>query len=71
MADLLGVIYLVTGGIVAGRVFVRLVAHTKPNEVPVLCVVTLLAWMAWPLAWGIMRATDQAAVKALKGDEDE
>ena len=71
MSDLLGVMYFIVGGFVAGRVFVRLSPETERKEFYVLLIVTLLAWLGWPLAWGIMRASDAAAIKALGGMRDE
>ena len=59
MSDILGVAYLIAGGFVAGRVFARMLPHTGGEGLPALFVVTLLAWVGWPLSWGIMKALDK------------
>ena len=68
MSELLAFTHLVTGGFVAGKAVYLLVDDleegTKAEDyMGGLLVLTFLAWAAWPVAWGIMRAHERAAAR--------
>lgn len=68
MSVLPGYIYAIIGGFVAGRVWIWALNDLRDDPMMpredafwLAVIITAFAWAAWPLAWGIMRASAQGS----------
>ena len=73
MADILGFAYFVFGGMVTGRTLYAMhldgtfeVDEGKERPLVGMLLLAALFWLAWPVVWGVVRATRQA----LRGGKD-